>query len=275
MVLVLLLLIGGFLLAIGATIFGGFFLMRLPSGDARMANWRQVAKKMRAEISVRGWWRQFPALRLSYREARFVVFVQAARGVEWTRLSLKHSSLDGRATLSSAALANDLETHPQAAAMTLIDDLARHNWSGWTVVDSRGDRRMNPVVQSQLVQLQHAVHPYHLQCRLSPGLLEIDVDQPLWSFDAVRQLLRTGMAIYDQFLLTTADGIAFVEGDDVRPLEAVNCRICGESIESDLVACRACKTPHHRECWEYNGQCSTYACGEAVYLMPQAGEVKR
>lgn len=27
-----------------------------------------------------------------------------------------------------------------------------------------------------------------------------------------------------------------------------------------VVGCRACRTPHHAECWSYLGRCSTYAC---------------
>lgn len=41
------------------------------------------------------------------------------------------------------------------------------------------------------------------------------------------------------------------------------CQICGSDIQADArVTCRRCGTPHHRDCWEFNGQCSTYACGE-------------
>jgi hypothetical protein len=32
--------------------------------------------------------------------------------------------------------------------------------------------------------------------------------------------------------------------------------------EDVRVNCRRCGTPHHKDCWEFNGQCSTYACGE-------------
>jgi hypothetical protein len=47
--------------------------------------------------------------------------------------------------------------------------------------------------------------------------------------------------------------------------EAVDptCQVCGSKIPADLrVYCRRCRTPHHKDCWEFNGQCSTYACGE-------------
>jgi len=41
------------------------------------------------------------------------------------------------------------------------------------------------------------------------------------------------------------------------------CQICGSKIEADVrVVCRRCSTPHHKDCWEFNGRCSTYACGE-------------
>lgn len=41
------------------------------------------------------------------------------------------------------------------------------------------------------------------------------------------------------------------------------CQICGSEISPEVrVNCRRCSTPHHKDCWEFNGQCSTYACGE-------------
>lgn len=45
------------------------------------------------------------------------------------------------------------------------------------------------------------------------------------------------------------------------------CMICGEPIVDRRVQCRRCQTPHHQECWEYLGQCSTYGCGETKYRL--------
>ena len=39
------------------------------------------------------------------------------------------------------------------------------------------------------------------------------------------------------------------------------CQVCGEAIRGDHVACMKCDTPHHLDCWQYTGQCSTYGCG--------------
>lgn len=41
------------------------------------------------------------------------------------------------------------------------------------------------------------------------------------------------------------------------------CRVCGASLaEGAVVRCAKCSTPHHKDCWEFNGRCSTFACGE-------------
>jgi hypothetical protein len=39
------------------------------------------------------------------------------------------------------------------------------------------------------------------------------------------------------------------------------CRVCGVALAGATVSCGKCSTPHHRECWDYNGGCSVYACG--------------
>lgn len=40
------------------------------------------------------------------------------------------------------------------------------------------------------------------------------------------------------------------------------CPICGSPLVDRVVRCARCQTPHHGECWKYNGRCSLFACGE-------------
>jgi len=40
------------------------------------------------------------------------------------------------------------------------------------------------------------------------------------------------------------------------------CQVCLEKMESRVVYCAKCRTPHHEECWSYMGMCSTYGCRE-------------
>jgi hypothetical protein len=39
------------------------------------------------------------------------------------------------------------------------------------------------------------------------------------------------------------------------------CLICVSALESEVVLCIRCRTPHHQGCWEYAGECATFACG--------------
>lgn len=38
------------------------------------------------------------------------------------------------------------------------------------------------------------------------------------------------------------------------------CQVCGDPMESEVVRCERCDTPHHGACWEYIQGCSTFAC---------------
>ena len=39
------------------------------------------------------------------------------------------------------------------------------------------------------------------------------------------------------------------------------CPLCANPLETDVHSCYTCSTPHHAECWNYFGGCTTYACG--------------
>lgn len=40
-----------------------------------------------------------------------------------------------------------------------------------------------------------------------------------------------------------------------------SCGVCGTGMREGCVACPRCETPHHSDCWSYNGGCAVYACG--------------
>ena len=86
------------------------------------------------------------------------------------------------------------------------------------------------------------------------------------------QVVEAALDLYDQALLTRTRGITFLEQHSAQVLEQAVCRICGEEIREGLVFCRRCKTPHHRECWQYVGRCSVFACGETQFREPQVAE---
>lgn len=53
--------------------------------------------------------------------------------------------------------------------------------------------------------------------------------------------------------------------DAPAPAQKPSCPVCGAEMRGPKVSCRRCRTPHHRECWEYTGRCSMFACGEAQF----------
>ncbi len=71
--------------------------------------------------------------------------------------------------------------------------------------------------------------------------------------------------VFDRILLflQRASGIEIMEDSAAAPVEDPVCQVCGAPVSKEgRVYCRRCRTPHHKDCWEFNGQCSTYACGE-------------
>lgn len=80
----------------------------------------------------------------------------------------------------------------------------------------------------------------------------------------LHQFISLCLALYEQSW-PQGEGIEFLETATLREnpgAEAPVCQVCGEAIVATPVFCRSCKTPHHQDCWEYNGVCSTYGCRE-------------
>jgi len=62
------------------------------------------------------------------------------------------------------------------------------------------------------------------------------------------------------------------EPEDIGELAPVvsspnpRCPVCGDLFEEPPWRCHLCETPHHRECWEWSGRCSTFACAGGLDL---------
>ncbi|MBI2899619.1 MAG: hypothetical protein HYY17_05500 [Planctomycetes bacterium] len=69
--------------------------------------------------------------------------------------------------------------------------------------------------------------------------------------------LDAAEALADALALPKTDGVEFLPSPDGA---SGLCQVCGLSFGGEAVACAVCGTRHHKECWEYLGRCSTYAC---------------
>ena len=99
---------------------------------------------------------------------------------------------------------------------------------------------------------------------------------------SLQRLTDLSLQIYDAALVGQEKGIQILDVKSHTPSltvgeaeEDVVCQVCGDSIKTDVVFCRSCKTPHHQDCWQYYGKCSTFGCGERSYRRKRSKHSKR
>ncbi len=103
---------------------------------------------------------------------------------------------------------------------------------------------------------------------INPERMLVQVDRNLGtSPDWLSECVREALAIHDglQAGVTSrmGEGVAIVEAGPASAEDAglPTCKVCGEAIDGQpRVVCATCKTPHHRDCWEFIGGCSIFGC---------------
>jgi hypothetical protein len=109
-----------------------------------------------------------------------------------------------------------------------------------------------------------------IQVKFLGGVLTVTAPRYLTHYPHLEQFITLSSELFQAAMRTRTTGITFVSesaGEVKEPdADESRCQVCGEPLAKDLVYCGGCKTPHHRECWDYFGGCSTYACGQKQYL---------
>jgi len=95
--------------------------------------------------------------------------------------------------------------------------------------------------------------------------LRIRKEEALASARELAAFVRVGLGLLEQTreALESRDAVQYF--DAPAPDTKSNCPVCAAAVEDRRVVCRRCKTPHHRECWEYARGCSMFACGESRF----------
>jgi hypothetical protein len=135
-------------------------------------------------------------------------------------------------------------------------------------------RLLTPTVQWQIEQLRRHLGNQQLSISINRGRLLIAKPTFIKDQHLFDDFVRFGLELYDQMVLTECKGIAFVTRDEPTVIDNVTCPICSEPIEQQIVVCVRCKTPHCLDCWQYNGQCATFACNETRYMHADQKSVK-
>lgn len=160
----------------------------------------------------------------------------------------------------------ELMRYRQASSDLLDDEAMTKNFRIGTDSPEKFKELMTSPVCWQLEQLRrhHGTNQLAVTCRRG----EIYLRKPgvIVDFLPLDDFVRFGLQLYDQMLLATSEGLDFMNDNTAAVIDDVKCPICSEEIVHDMVVCTRCKTPHCLDCWHYNGQCATFACGETRFL---------
>jgi hypothetical protein len=127
-------------------------------------------------------------------------------------------------------------------------------------------RLLTSGVQWQIHQLRRHMRNDEVQITISRGNLVVYKPGYIKDYISLEDFVRYSLELFDQLMLVNAEGIDFVNANQASVVDNVKCPICSELILQNLVVCSRCKTPHCQDCWQYNGQCATFACSETRCL---------
>jgi hypothetical protein len=238
--------------------------------SAVQATYQLVAQRFRGRCERAGWSR-WPLLRFRYRDAGVEVHTHRAPEFQrWWVTEVRLSWPDAGACCevvypASAALPARLPFRDVTLGVAEFDQ--RHRVRA--VEPGHAAQLLTPAVRWQIDRLRRlglGGEPFRVVFE-SRGL-RVAKARLLSRYEELMPFVELSLELYDQILLMRSQGIEFLDDRQALPVDQSVCRVCGESIESDLVFCRRCKTPHHRDCWQYAGQCSVFGCGETQYDVP-------
>ena len=138
-------------------------------------------------------------------------------------------------------------------------------FNGASALPVEAKRQLNKEIRWQLEKLRRSSSTQQLRVRTGSQSLEIAVPGDLRTCQSIDDFVRMSLKLYDLFAMQDTAGLNFVDEDEVTLLESMKCPICSEEIETEIVCCLRCQTPHCRDCWSYNGECATYACNETRF----------
>lgn len=227
---------------------------------------RQLAKRMHGRY-VHGSWFESARVTFRYGESYAILsFRSRERGLRTFELRLDWPDRDTRLAIVPT-LGGDLR---MLGSDVKVDDpvfdrtyrLVGHPRTAVRAFAS-------PAVRWQIDKIRNLAGSHDVRVMVSGGQFVVEKAVQALTFAVLESLTTIALDLYDQALLTRSTGIEFIEPETVQVVQQAMCQVCSEDIVSDMVLCRRCKTPHHLDCWQYYGACTTYGCGETVYQLPQ------
>jgi len=168
-------------------------------------------------------------------------------------------------TMTTGALSNWRWKTDRLKKITFDDPELQATFKSASQSPFEAKRQINNPIQWQLEQLRRASKYSHVRMKITRRQLEIAVPSDLRNCQTIDDFVRMSLKLYDLLAMQKTVGLNFVNENSVTLLESVKCPICSGEIETETVCCLRCQTPHCRDCWEYNGECATFACNETRF----------
>lgn len=233
------------------------------------AAYRQLARNYQGSTAGGGPF-DFPSVRFQYHNTFVWLTVQATSGKHATHYTLLQMTWPDKKFR--------LEVYPEGIMQRLGKFVGMEDIEiGSSVFDDEyiitgSDVRslrdfLTPVVQDRINRLRKFSDLDGIYISAAGGRLLIKKPGYIRDYARLTRFVSLALDLYDQAMQASAEGIDFVAAAESSPPEEDPiCQICGEEIKIATVLCRACKTPHHQDCWEYYGACSTFGCGQRSYV---------
>ncbi len=245
-------------------------------------NYQRLADHYQGKMSWQGW--SDPRVQFNYKDTRVLVNIGSTGGrhsVSFTQVQLLWPDSQFRCEIYPEGFWSRLKTflgmrdveigapdfdHTYVITGSSIDGL-REFLTGEVQRDINELRSIGEALTSFTPQTDQTVVAGDINVSIRGGRLLIKKCGLIQDFVPLEHFVKLSLQLYDHAMAASIEGISFVEPSRSRELTSIEavCQICGEMVKLDAVYCRGCKTPHHKDCWEYYGACSTYGCGQKKY----------
>ena len=233
--------------------------------------YERLAQRVQGRCNVVGLWNQ-PSVNFVYKNAYALLHVDSTGG--------KHKTYYTQLRISWPDSRFRCEVYPEGVLSRVGKFLGMHDveigsahFDSDYVISGNDVRELREFltfeVQQRIDRLRKLSGNFDIYLSVSGGQLLIKKRGVIRDYAGLETFTLLCLELFDQAIQASAEGIEFVEArtEAKLTLQAAVCQICGESVKLDAVFCRSCKTPHHKDCWEYYGACSTYGCGQRRYLV--------
>jgi hypothetical protein len=235
--------------------------------DQWNSTYRQLARRYGGSCLPAGWFGK-PKLRFRYGPTHVLINSVSSGSTQYTQVLISwpdhHLSMEVVSGQSSSQHVT-LRTAKIYSGSTPFD--VEYDILGSNASDAR--LFLSDGVRWQIDRLRLMGVDEEIYVSVSHGRIAIVKPKMIRRLEDLDEFVQLGLDLYDQAMLTRSVGIEFVDGPSAKLITEAICQVCGEDIVSEMVFCQRCKTPHHRDCWQYYGACSTYGCQETTFVTPQ------